>query len=436
MADTATMGALMRDRLIGPIRDNWHAGMVLLFGTQTDPSGNDADGNPIGFKGILANAENIDNTAGMFRIPWRANRAESVGFRSEHEVLPAPDSEKFTYLTEPLRYGYALFNITGQLLRAGESSEASFESAFKTSMTSTLGASKRDFNRAAFGDGSGKMAARVSGGTTAAATVTVDTTINFRTGEVIDWVETNTGAPLTNNTAFRVVAIDRANKVLTMDRNFGTNLTANSVAVRASLDSTSTTPNNSYAKEIQGLASLVGTGLLHGMNPATYPLWKSYVDNASTFAAGAVLNDKILRNAKDQVGFESGLDLAGGNGLDFAILTTRGVRSRYSDTLLPLKRFNDVGSVKLHGGFTALMFDENPIFTEDMCPPGTVYGIAMNRLFWAQASDWEWMQEDGKVLKWESRRDRYVAVLYKYCNLGTTQRNAHFKIQQLADDVR
>jgi hypothetical protein len=33
-------------------------------------------------------------------------------------------------------------------------------------------------------------------------------------------------------------------------------------------------------------------------------------------------------------------------------------------------------------------------------------------------SDWDWMSEDGKVLKWESRKDRYTAVLYKYCQLG------------------
>jgi hypothetical protein len=47
-------------------------------------------------------------------------------------------------------------------------------------------------------------------------------------------------------------------------------------------------------------------------------------------------------------------------------------------------------------------------------------------------SDWEWMEEDGKVLKWESRKDRYTAILFKYCQLGTT-RNRN---DGITDDVK
>jgi hypothetical protein len=139
-----------------------------------------------------------------------------------------------------------------------------------------------------------------------------------------------------------------------------------------------------------------------------------------------------MRDAKDYVGFQAGLDLE--TGLDFALITTRGIRRRYSDTLLGLKRFND--PMKLNGGFTALMFDENPIFVDDQCPVSNMWGLALNKMFWAQMSDWDWMEEDGKVLKWEPRRDRYIAVLYKYCQLGTTFRTAHFRLTGLTDDVR
>jgi hypothetical protein len=92
--------------------------------------------------------------------------------------------------------------------------------------------------------------------------------------------------------------------------------------------------------------------------------------------------------------------------------------------------------VNLHGGFSALLFDENPIFVDDACPQGNVFGLSLRDFFWSQLSDWDWMSEDGDVLKWESRRDRYIAILYKYCQLGITARNHHFRLTSVTDDSK
>lgn len=425
MADTATFSAAMKTKFLGPIRDNMHAGKVLLFGG----AGGGGEANTSGFKGILPSAEGIDFVGNEFRIPWKAVRNPSVGFRSENETLPAPGSGEYTYLQEPMRHAYALFNITGQLLKASETSEGAFKSAFKTEMEDTTLVSKLDFNRAAYGDGSGKLAAVATNAVATDTTVILDTSINFRTGEIIDFT---TAAGVVVSAAHRVTAVVRSTKTITITPALAANVTAGThFPVRASLDSTTTVPNNSLNREIQGLVSLVAaTGSLHGINPTTYPQWKSYVDTS-----GGSISDAKLRDAKDAVMFESGLDLDG-DGLSFAVVTTRGIRRRYSDTLLALKRFNDAQSVRLHGGLTAVMFDENPIFIDDQCPVGNVWGLSCSKFFWSQMSDWDWMQEDGKVLKWESRRDRYIAVLYKYCNLGLTQRNAHFRLSGITDDVR
>jgi hypothetical protein len=421
----------MKTKFIGPIRDILPKGKVLLFG--------DSDANPTDFKGILPSAENIDFVGNEFRIPMKARRNQAVGFRSENETLPAPGASQYTYLTEPLRYAYALFNITGQLLKASETNEGAFVSAFKQEMEDTILASKLDFNRAAYGDGTGQMATVTNTGVvsslgTAANTanstvISVASTINFRgLGEVIDFVN---AAGVVQSNAHVVTGVDRTNLAIQITPGLVNAITAGThFPVRASADSTVTTPNNSQNKEINGLANIVNnTGVLHGLNPNTYGFWKAYVNPVS-----GPISDAVLRDAKDRVGFEAGLDME--TGLDFALITTRGIRRRYSDTLLSLKRFNNAEAVSLHGGFTALMFDENPIFVDDQCPVGNVYGLALNRLFWAQMSDWDWMEEDGKVLKWEPRRDRYIAVLYKYCQLGTTFRTAHFRLTGLTDDVR
>jgi hypothetical protein len=418
VADTATFSAAMKTKFIGPIRDNLHKGKVLLFG--------DSEANPEDFKGILPSAEGIDFVGNEFRIPTKSKRNQSVGFRSENETLPAPGSSSYTYLTEPMRHAYALFNITGQLLKASESSEGAFRAAFKAEMEDTVLTSKIDHNRAAFGDGTGKMTGIRTAEALGQTVIDVDSTINFRGGEVVDFVSTTAVI----SPAHEVTDVDRTNRTITVSPAIVAALTTSHFVVRASTDSTIAVPNNSQNKEIQGLKSIVNsTGTLHGLSPTTYPFWKSYKKTS----AGAI-SDTLLRDAKDGVGFESGVDLE--SGLDFAIVTTRGVRRRYADTLTSLKRFNDAQSVRLHGGFTAVLFDENPIFVDDQCDVGFVWGLALNKLFWAQMSDWDWMEEDGKVLKWESRRDRYIAILYKYSQLGTTQRNAHFRLEGVTDDTR
>lgn len=425
MADTATFSGAMKTKLLGPIRDNLHQGKVLLFGGAQG----DGEANPEGFKGILGSAEGIDFVGNEFRIPLKAKRNPSVGFRHENETLPAPGSSEYTYLQEPLRHAYALFNITGQLLKASESSEGAFKSAFTQEIDDTVLASKLDFNRAAYGDGSGRLATLSANALLGASSIVVTSTVNFRTGEIVDFVN---AAGTVISPAHTVTGVDRTTLTLTISPVTVAAITAaTDFPVKASSDSTIAVPNNSQNKEIQGLSSIVAaTGTLHGVNPTTYGFWKSY-----TSAAGGAISDAKLRDAKDGVMFESGVDIDG-SGLDYAIVTTRGIRRRYADTLLALKRFNDAQSTKLHGGFTTLMFDENPIFVDDQCPVGNVYGLALNKLFWSQMSDWDWMEEDGKVLKWESRRDRYVAVLYKYCQLGTTQRNAHFRLTGITDDAR
>lgn len=427
MADTATFSGAMKTKMIGPIRDILPQGKVLLFG--------DSNANPTDFKGILPSAEGIQAVGNEFRIPMKVRRNQSVGFRMENEYLPAPGSSQYSYITEPLRHGYALFNITGQLFRAAETDEGAFVSAFKQEMADTLLASKLDFNRAAFGDGSGKLCALTATGagggalTSGSSVLNVDSTINFRgLGEIVDFV--NAAGTVVSN-AHTVTAVDRVNLTLTITPALVATLTAGThFPVRSSIDSTIAIPNNSQNREVNGLANIVNSsGVLHGFNPSTYSFWASYVN-----AVNANISDSVMRLAKDTVGFNAGLDLE--QGLDFAIITTRGVRRRYADTLVGFKRFSNDDSVKLHGGFTALMFDENPIFIDDQCPVGNMYGVALNKLFWSQASDWDWMDQDGDVLKWEPRRDRYIAILYKYCNLGTTFRTAHFRLTGLTDDVR
>ena len=423
MADTASFSGAMKTDFIGPIRDGMHSGKVLLFGGDS--------GNPEGFQGIQRSAEHINAVGNEFRIPLKVKRNQAVGFRLENERLMDAATGEYTYMTEPLRAGYGVFNISGQLLKAAESDKGAFKSAFKQEMEDTVTSSKIDWNRAAYGDGSGTLATvrtnyTASGGD---GEIDVDTTINFRGGEIIDFVNSS-GTVISSS--HEVTAFDRANRTITIDSGTTTedDLTTSHFIVRASSSSTIAKPNNSQNREILGLDSIVSaTGTLHGVNPVTYPIWKSYeadVDGA--------LADTDIHTALDEVGFESGLDPESTDG--FVFVTTRGVRSRYAQTLTSLKQFTNAEALHVRGGFKVLDFDGRPIYTDDQCQLGRFYGLSTKDLFWSEASDWEWLDKDGAVLSRVDGYDRYEAVLYKYANLGTTRRNGHFLLYGITDDTK
>lgn len=417
----------MKTKFIGPIRDQLYSNQILLFGTRSRDEGSDKSGLPNGsreFRGIQAMADGIDFVGNEFRIPLRTSRNQGVGSRAENATLPAPGNEGFQYITEPLRYHYGLYSITGQLLKASESQEGAFKQALKVETNGTTDALKRKMSIDAYGDGTGTLVyVRANAGPT--TTIPVATTVHFQVGEIVDVYDVSGSSYLA--AARTVTAIDRPNRTLTIS---GANITVETGdrLIRASSDSTTGTPNNDDGAVINGLDKIVQpTGSLHGIDGTTVAYWRaSRVD-----AAGAVVGDSLLRQLVDSIGFESGSDD------EICMITTRGIRNRYANTLTSMKRFNDAQSVTLRGGFKALMFDDHkPMVVDDHCPPSNLYALNTDALFWSQNSDWEWMEEDGEVLKWEPRFDRYIAILFKYSNLGTWARNRHGRIINADDDVR
>lgn len=424
MATTTTFSAAMKTKFIGPIRDQLNSNKILLFGMRDKQDGKSAvPQGTVPFRGIEAEADGIDFVGNEFRIPLRTGRNSGVGSRSENAVLPAPGNEAFTYISDPLRYHYGLFNITGQLMKASESNEGAFKRALSVEMEGVTDALKRKVNIDAFGDGTG-VRTTLSAAAAGVNTLSVASTVRLAVGDVID-VLTYAG-PTYKANARTITAIDRVNKTVTVSGAAVTAASGDSI-ILASSDSTSGTPNNDKDQVINGLGNIVkGSGILHGLAAASNAFWVSQEINA----AGAVVGDNLLRQLIDAIGFESGDEES------VVLITTRGIRNRYANQLTAYKRFNDAQAVTLRGGFKALLFDDKPMVVDDQSDVGTVWALNTKHMFWSQMSDWDWLDEDGKTLKWESRYDRYIGVLYKYCNMGTYARNRHGKIYGADDDQR
>ncbi len=426
MATTSTFSAAMKTKFIGPIRDLLYSNKVLLWGLRNRLHDDDKSSDPQGsrpFKGIQVEADGIDFVGNEFRIPIRITRNQGVGSRSENTPLPQPGNEGFTYITEPLKYHYGLFNITGQLLKASESNEGAFKRALTVEMQGTTDALKRKLNIDAYGSGDGALGI-VNGNQNAVTTITLESTINFQVGEIVDVYDISGAAYLAN--ARTVTAVDRTNLTVTIS-GAAINVEDGDKLIRASSNSTNGTPNNDKDQCITGLGSIVASsGILHGVNPATVPQWAA----TAIAAGGAVVGDSLMRQLTDGIGFESGDDD------ELLYIWTRGIRNRYANTMTSLKQFNDAQSTTLRGGFKALLFDDKPCVVDDQCPVGTVYALNTDAMFWSQNSDFEWMDRDGEALKWDPHYDRYLAILFKYANMGTYARNRHGKITGAADDAR
>ena len=74
---------------------------------------------------------------------------------------------------------------------------------------------------------------------------------------------------------------------------------------------------------------------------------------------------------------------------------------------------------------TVLVWDQD-------CVENTLYGLATDKLVQYVGSDWDWMDQDGAVLSRVSNQDAYEATMFKYHELATTKRNAHFRIDDIS----
>lgn len=426
MATISSFSAAMKTQFLGPIRDQLTTNKVLLFGMREkdgkatpDPQGSRP------FSGIEADATGIDFVGNTFEMPLRSSRNTGVGTRVENATLPLAGRQGYKKITDGLFYHYGVFSVTGPLLKASASQKGAYEKALTQEMEGVTDDLKRMVNINAYLAGDATITTIASG--TASATQTVPLTVHLEIGDVYDIYDV-TGVTKRNTTPLTILSIDRPNLSVLFDASVTT--TTGDRLIRASSDSTTGTPNNDLASgTINGLAKIVSnTGALHGLNPASAGegFWKSQV----IAAGGAVIADTLLRQLVDAIGYESGSDES------FVFITTRGIRSRYAQTLQSQKRFNDAQSVNLHGGFKAILFDEDPMVVDDHCQTGRVYGLRLKEFFWSQMSDWEWLEEDGHILKQTPRKDAWEATLMKYCNLGTYRRQSHGVITGGADEVR
>jgi hypothetical protein len=245
---------------------------------------------------------------------------------------------------------------------------------------------------------------------------------------IVDIVDPTTGVKQQSGAAssIEITAINETTNVITVTGTLGTfstNISAGDILVRSS------NGVNSFGKEWTGLGAIVSaTSELHGINPASYPIWKSTVETLGTPGTSTgTLTELALINLVQKV------DKKGGD-VD-VMLASPGVFNAYWDLLQGLRQFTN--GATLEGGQRAFSFDAvgKPIkFVSDYAAPkGTVYALSSKEIVVNRKKDWSWMDRDGSMWSRLADTDAYEARIFQYSQLGTYRRNAHAVLSNITE---
>lgn len=313
-----------------------------------------------------------------------------IGAGTEDGELPDAAANNYAQFVLTLKNLYGTIEISDKAIRASENNSGAFVNLLEAEMEGLVKASKFNFGRMLFGDGSGVIAkASAQSGNV----ITVDTVKNVMEGMVVDVVSASTKGVTVH--ARRIVDVDRTNKKITLG---GASLSA--VVTAGDF----ITVQGSYGNELTGL------GAIFGETPTLYGLARSSNKWLTPYkATSATLSDVVIQKAIDT------LDEVAGSTADF-IVCSGGVKRAYQDYLITNRSNVDV--MNLQGGYKAISYNGIPIVSDRFAPTGTMYILNTADFHLHQLCDWRWLEgDDGRVIKQVANKPVYTATLVKYADL-------------------
>lgn len=363
---------------------------------------------------IERNSKDTEGTAAVLAL--HVSRNSGVGARAEGGTLPTAGRQGWKQERVSLKYNYGRIQVSGQTIRHMATNKGSFVRSVESETKGIVTDLKVDVNRQLYTPASGVIG--TTGTDTADSTGVKISPVSaarlIQIGGVYDIVEANTDAVCFTIT---VTDVDLSDGEITYTSVAGSGTPGTGDRIVR----TGVVPSENV--ELTGLDEIVASsGTLFNVNPAQYPVWKSYEE-----AVSAAPSDAVFEKALDEIFITSGQDP------DLIIASHAAVRA-YANSLKTQKRFSGE-PLELKGGFKAVSVTAGrntlALWAERDCPDTTAFIVNTNHLVQFEASDWEFMDEDGAVLNRVPNQDAYEATLFKYHELATDQRNAHGKLTSL-----
>ena len=428
MQTTTAADQILQNYYLPVVREMVNQRAILLFGYSPaelesgSGSMNATEGETMDYRGISRDAEIIEFAGRQWVVAVHTGRNESGTARAEGGVLPPAGQQSWNDLIDKVRKLYKQIQLTGFSMEVTERSVGAYLRLLEGETVGAVNDLRKDMNRQAFGDQSGILANITAKGTN---TITVDSLQYLRVGMFIDFVNYSTLA-VVGTPNVQVTAIAPSTRVVT----YGGADQAASITAGTHVPML----NGNAGLEINGLKKVTRSDLsqnyaLHGIDSsvAGNEWWKAkQVDGGNT-----TFDEDVGQLLLDQIGAE-GWETE-------MLLTTRGIRRRYVNTLKAQKRWNDANAGTMHGGFKYIDYNGLPLVFDDDCPKQYMFFIRPSDFLWVQlnGNDFRWMNRDGAILRKVETTDldAYKATLSKYCDLGVMRRKTQGTIYNLADDI-
>jgi len=326
-------------------------------------------------------------------VPYGANGG--IGAGTEDGNLPSAAGNNYQQFCLTLKNLYGTIEISDKAIRASANNSGAFVNLLNAEMEGLIKASKFNFGRMLFGDGTGKLAKveSVSGNT-----VSLDSVVNVMEGMVVDFMQPSSSTYQVVNgcTGRRILSVDRVNKTILVDGGSLTSVKEDDII----------TVQGSFDKEITGLGAIFGNSQnLYGIS-RQQNLW---LTPKSVQATDGNIDDFTIQKVVDE------LEDVAGSTANF-IVCNSGVRRAYQ-AYLTENRCN-IDTLNLEGGYKAISFGGIPVVADRFCPSGNMYVLNTDEFVLHQLCDWRWLEgDDGRVLKQIAGKPVYTATLVKYADL-------------------
>ncbi|MGN1040391.1 MAG: phage major capsid protein, partial [Candidatus Fimimonas sp.] len=296
-----------------------------------------------------------------------------IGAGDEDGELPTAGSNAYAQFVLTLKNLYGTIEISDKAIRASQNNSGAFVNLLEAEMEGLIKASKFNFGRMLFGDGSGILAKAVS---FEPNVITVDSVKNVMEGMIVDVIRATSKATAVYSRT--IAEVDRVNKKITLA---GSPLTSSAVVAGDYV-----CVQGSYNKEITGLGAIFGNSeTLYGLSRSANKWMTPYKATASQ------ISDVVIQKAIDN------LEEIAGSTADF-IVCSAGVKRAYQEYLITNRSNVDV--MNLQGGYKAISYNGIPLVSDRFAPEGTMYILNTADFHLHQLCDWRWLEGDnGKVLK-------------------------------------
>lgn len=310
---------------------------------------------------------------------------------SESGSLPAAMGNSYAEFALPLKNLYGSIEISDKALRASETGSATAVSLLNAEMNGLIKASKDNFSRMLFGDGTGYLCKIVSISDDKLS-ATVDDVKNITEGMLVD---VYLGDSIdTRYSANRITDVDKENSKIYFTK-----------AMKDTPKNSALYVSGSKNQELTGLGAIFSDSAtsLYGLEKSGNR-WLN--PNVKTVAS---LSYEDVAEMLDTV------EEKGGKGADVIVCSWK-VRRILQKILV--KAGVTSAACETEGGYKSIAFNGIPVIVDKHCPEGHMYFLNTEDFKICQLCDWQWLDEgDGRILRKIPGKAAYSATLVKYADL-------------------